>query len=75
MPLDRGRGRREWTTTLGPALRRTLEPRWVRGGTCFFVGAAEDAPAARDVIAQLNGPARDLTGKTSLPARRRTLAL
>ena len=42
----------KWTTKRPRPLRRTPQPRWVRGGTCFFVGAAEDAAARRDRPAQ-----------------------
>jgi heptosyltransferase-1 len=68
----------KWTTKRWPPAHfaELLNRAWVRtGGTGFFVGAAEDAPAARDVIAQLNGPARDLTGKTSLPRLAALLSL
>ena len=70
-------GREKWTTKRWPrALRRTPQPRWVRaGGTCFFVGAAEDTPAAREVIAQLNGPPATSPARPRSPPRRRTLAL
>jgi ADP-heptose:LPS heptosyltransferase len=36
------------------------------GGTVFFVGAPDEAPLARQVIAQLRGPSRDFVGTTSL---------
>jgi len=36
------------------------------GGTVFFVGAPDEAPLAKQVIAQLRGPSRDFVGTTSL---------
>lgn len=37
------------------------------GGTIFFVGTADDTPAAAEVARGLRGPSRDFTGRTSLP--------
>jgi lipopolysaccharide heptosyltransferase I len=37
------------------------------GGTVLFVGAADETPLAQAVQAELHGPARDLTGRTTLP--------
>lgn len=37
------------------------------GASAVFVGAPDDAPLAKQVIAGLRGPSLDLTGKTSLP--------
>ncbi|MGH7170451.1 MAG: glycosyltransferase family 9 protein [Gemmataceae bacterium] len=37
------------------------------GGTVFFVGGAEETPAATAVRRGLSGPCRDLTGRTTLP--------
>jgi heptosyltransferase-1 len=36
------------------------------GGTAFFVGAPDEAPLAKQVIAQLRGPWRDFVGTTNL---------
>ena len=36
-------------------------------GTCVFVGTGDDTPLSLEAIAALPGPARDFTGKTSLP--------
>jgi len=60
----------KWATKRWPPshFAELLNRGWVRAaGTCFFVGATEDTAASREVIAQLNGPARDLSGRTSLP--------
>jgi lipopolysaccharide heptosyltransferase I len=68
----------KWATKRWPPshFAELLNRAWVRaGGTCFFVGADEDTAASREVIAQLNGPARDLTGKTSLPRLAALLSL
>jgi lipopolysaccharide heptosyltransferase I len=68
----------KWVTKRWPTTHfaELLNRAWVRaGGTCFFVGAADDTAASRAVIAQLNGPARDLTGKTSLPRLAALLSL
>src|SRR5262249_52117694 len=37
------------------------------GGTALFVGGGDETPAARQTAAHLRGPARDLTGATTLP--------
>ena len=37
------------------------------GGTALFIGAPDESPLARQVIAKLAGPWRDYTGKTTLP--------
>jgi lipopolysaccharide heptosyltransferase I len=37
------------------------------GGTVFFVGGAEETPAATEVRRHLPGPSRDFTGRTTLP--------
>lgn len=37
------------------------------GGTAVFVGTGDDSPLSVEVISHLPGPARDFTGKTSLP--------
>ncbi len=37
------------------------------GGTVLFIGAPDETPLARQVIAKLTGPWRDFTGKTTLP--------
>ena len=45
------------------------------GGTAVFVGASDDTPLSQAVIANLRGPALDLTGKTSLPRLSAVLSL
>lgn len=68
----------KWITKRWPPAHfaELLNRAWVRsGGTCFFVGATDDTAAAREVIAQFNGPARDLTGKTKLPRLAALLSL
>jgi lipopolysaccharide heptosyltransferase I len=45
------------------------------GGSAVFVGTGEDTAASQDVIANLRGPALDLTGKTSLPRLAAVLSL
>jgi lipopolysaccharide heptosyltransferase I len=45
------------------------------GGTCVFVGVADDTPASLDVMNQLRGPSRDFTGKTTLPRLAALLSL
>jgi heptosyltransferase-1 len=37
------------------------------GGTVFFVGGGDETPLAEAVRAELAGPSRDLTGRTTLP--------
>ena len=37
------------------------------GGSCVFVGTADDTPLAAAVIRQSGGPTKDFTGKTTLP--------
>src|SRR5205814_6037142 len=37
------------------------------GGTVLFVGGRDETPLARAVAAELAGPWRDLTGRTTLP--------
>jgi heptosyltransferase I len=44
------------------------------GGSWIFVGTGEDTADASKVIAQMNGPTRDLTGRTTLPQLAATLA-
>jgi heptosyltransferase-1 len=39
----------------------------LHGGAAVFVGSAEDAPAARQAAAELAGPWRDFSGRTTLP--------
>lgn len=39
----------------------------LHGGTVLFVGGSEEAVLARAVAAQLQGPIRDLMGRTTLP--------
>jgi lipopolysaccharide heptosyltransferase I len=36
------------------------------GGTAFFIGAPDESPLAKEVIAQLRGPWRDFVGTTNL---------
>jgi lipopolysaccharide heptosyltransferase I len=60
----------KWTTKrwlpghYAELLRRTQNE---FGGTCLFVGTAEDTPLSLEVMRELPGAARDLTGRTSLP--------
>ena len=45
------------------------------GGSCVFVGAADDFALSQEVVAKLRGPSLDLTGKTSLPRLAALLSL
>ena len=45
------------------------------GGTAVFVGASDDTVLSQAVIANLRGPALDLTGRTSLPRLSAVLSL
>ncbi len=45
------------------------------GGSCVFIGTGDDTALSQQVIANLRGPALDLTGKTSLPRLAATLSL
>jgi ADP-heptose:LPS heptosyltransferase len=45
------------------------------GGSAVFVGTGEDSAASQEVIANLRGPALDLTGRTSLPRLAAVLSL
>ena len=45
------------------------------GGSAVFVGTGEDTASSQEVIAQLRGPALDLTGRTSLPRLAAVLSL
>lgn len=67
----------KWVTKRWPPahftalLRRALAS---VGGTCLFVGSADDSVAAQEVMHGLGGPARDLTGRTALPRLAAVLA-
>lgn len=43
-------------------------------GSAVFVGTGEDTPASAEVMRHLRGPAKDFTGKTSLPRLAAVLA-
>jgi lipopolysaccharide heptosyltransferase I len=45
------------------------------GGSCLFVGTADDTALSQQVVAKLRGPSLDLTGKTTLPRLAAVLAL
>jgi lipopolysaccharide heptosyltransferase I len=45
------------------------------GGSCLFIGTPEDSALSQEVMRSLTGPARDLTGKTSLPRLAALLSL
>lgn len=45
------------------------------GGTCLFVGSPDDSAASESVIRTLQGPARNLSGRTSLPRLAALLSL
>lgn len=55
---------KRWPPASFAALARRARERF--GGTAFFVGAPDEAPLAREVIARLNGPWRDFVGTTTL---------
>ena len=44
------------------------------GAGCAFVGTGEDTAASQDVMTQLRGPAKDFTGRTTLPRLAAVLA-
>jgi heptosyltransferase I len=64
---------KRWPTSHFAELLNRAQARF--GGTCLFVGTGEDATLSRDVIHQLRGPARDFTGRTSLPRLAALLSL
>jgi heptosyltransferase I len=45
------------------------------GGSCAFVGTADDTALSQQVVAKLRGPSLDLTGRTSLPRLAAVLSL
>ena len=55
---------KRWPPDSFAELARRAQERF--GGTAFFVGAPDEAPLAKQVIAQLRGPSRDFVGTTSL---------
>jgi heptosyltransferase I len=58
-----------WLTKRWPPEHFARLAQWAHerfGGTVFFVGAPDEAPLARHVIAQLRGPWRDFVGTTTL---------
>src|SRR5262249_18398342 len=67
--LGGGPGARWGTQRRPPAplapRRRAAQERF--GGTALFVGGADETPLARAAAAGLDGPAVDLTGRTTLP--------
>jgi ADP-heptose:LPS heptosyltransferase len=64
-----GPGSRWPTKRWPPAHFATLARRAQQafGGTVFFVGGSDETPLAEAVRPRLEGPALDLTGRTSLP--------
>lgn len=68
----------KWTTKRWPTAHfaELLNRAWTRtGGTCLFVGTSEDSALSFEVTRRLHGPARDFTGKTSLPRLAALLSL
>jgi lipopolysaccharide heptosyltransferase I len=63
-PGSRWRTKR-WPTSAFAVLARQAQEQF--GGTVLFVGSAGETFLARSVAAQLAGPWRDLTGRTTLP--------
>lgn len=58
-----------WLTKRWPPQHFAMLARRTResfGGSAFFIGAPDEAPLAKQVIAQICGPWRDFTGATSL---------
>jgi lipopolysaccharide heptosyltransferase I len=64
---------KRWPTVHFAELLRRLQSHY--GGSCLFVGTAEDTAATQAVTQGLLGPTRDFTGKTSLPRLAALLAL
>jgi lipopolysaccharide heptosyltransferase I len=59
-----------WLTKRWPPQHFAALTQWALerfGGTAVFVGGREEAALAQEARQQLIGPARDLTGRTSLP--------
>lgn len=54
-------------------LMRRVQSRF--GGTCLFVGTGDDTALTLEVTSSLRGPARDFTGKTTLPQLAALLSL
>jgi lipopolysaccharide heptosyltransferase I len=68
----------KWVTKRWPSahfaeLLRRMQSRY--GGTCLFVGTAEDTALTQAVTRQLHGPNRDFTGTTTLPRLAALLSL
>lgn len=55
---------KRWPPTHFANLARRVQDAY--GGTAFFIGAPDEAPIAKEVIAQLRGPSRDFVGTTTL---------
>jgi lipopolysaccharide heptosyltransferase I len=56
---------KRWPTRHFAVLARQAQHEF--GGTILFVGGGDETPLARAVVADLSGPWRDLTGRTTLP--------
>jgi lipopolysaccharide heptosyltransferase I len=56
---------KRWPTTHFAELARLAQSHF--GGSCLFVGVADDTVLSLDTMRTLSGPARDFTGKTTLP--------
>jgi heptosyltransferase-1 len=68
----------KWVTKRWPpghfaALLQRSQSRF--GGSCLFIGTREDTALSQEVMQNLNGPARDLTARTSLPRLTALLSL
>jgi lipopolysaccharide heptosyltransferase I len=64
---------KRWPTTHFAELLQRAQNQF--GGSCVFLGTAEDTLASQEVLGKLRGPALDLTGKTSLPRLAAVLSL
>jgi ADP-heptose:LPS heptosyltransferase len=63
---------KRWPPVYFAALARQAQERF--GGTAVFIGAADEVALSAATAARLTGPARDLTGRTSLPRLAAVLA-
>jgi lipopolysaccharide heptosyltransferase I len=64
---------KRWLPEHFAELARRVQARF--GGTAVFVGSPDEAPLAQAVAAELRGPVRDFTGRTTLPQLAAVLAL
>lgn len=56
---------KRWPPEHFAVLARRAQARF--GGTTLFVGGSDESPLARSAAEMIGGPARDLTGRTTLP--------